>query len=1374
MSMQTPFEPYPGLRPYRETEKNNFFGRETDAAILIDKILTNRFTLLFAASGVGKSSLLQAAVIPRLKSSLGENLVVVYHSDWVSEPVQTVKAAVLKALQTKETFPKDLELAEEDLHGLLSLACVFVRPPLVLILDQFEEFFRYQRATRSFNEFIDQLVAVLADKSLAVSLVFSMREDFALELNAFKNKLPTLLFENFYRLEKLNRDNTLIAIKAPVEQLGYQYEPRLLEWLLADLLNREYDYRASQSIAEIRMTAEPPYLQIVCAQLWELNKNDPEKMIRLASYEKAGRAQGIVKNYIQGILTGFSHAEKQLASKAFDHLIGQRGVKIAYTAKALAEIGRVPEQDLAKVLDKLEAVRVLRRQQRGEEIWFELYHDMFSVSLSDWNREWKDKLLTKRILKIIGSTLLVLVIAFATIDFYVNNKFYHFHTNSQINSSNRVELWKGPAAESFWPFDLFNQRVYIAETPFLRSDLEPDKRFGQKNIEKYKELHEELIALQPIENRIISYANNGSYQGDRSALSLAELMLLSNSKEQSFKTLNTLLKINIPAVARFYYKNLESNSVYSSGYIQSGNISAGIYLKAKGFFNPSNLDNAPDSVKEFWQSQLSAMALDPKVLEAWLQWGIYPSFIKKLSLNLEVSKSISYLNKLVDALDEDSSVYEDAILTLADLELKKIEPRLLDLIKDKKIFETSSNNIELPTGEQLNSLVALQVESLLPSLIEVLDNGSLEQRSIMALLLSKLNSTEAIPALVRQLSTDNYEAAADALGQLNTIYLIDFLISTLSDEKSSEYEKLGAITTLKRLKAVTAIPVLLEILRVSNNENLIKASANALGDLKSAAAIPLLANRFDKVKNGNNYDLKKVFIKNLKKLDAKNFSEIFLSILKRNKGNVIDSLDALSTLSIATAKDDVLQWLSENERSRLYEEALVYAAKMNIDLATVKLLDAIDSRDFEFYISPIFPDALSVLSDLKVKAIIPSLLSKKNKVNVNYFDTKINLPEANYFLALNKLDIFLLYEIISKPEIFNLDEFYPFEAQQVLISPFLISSLKSINFSDKLSKRALLNAFSAIDTSISIPILMRFLKSNVSERRSKALFIALHLKSSEKLNLVQKSLLNQVLSTIDEKLININLSSLEELEQNKPVVKSQKILSVANDSLVSELKVELKKADEFAAKWRAQRDNASFSSISNQDNLINLYPNWKLFNYAFDLASSEPEEGIKLLAHNLYDVREGAAFGIAANSQLDVEFIKKLERLWLNTESPIEKYAFFRAIDMCLLRMENTGSSKELADLTQYLTELGTRKDKITKTLNPSKASILPRVEWTQVQLKWRADALEEIQSEFNAKHLPKFLEEYCLKPDGQPMPPGDCKNPLLQKLAPKSEVHHD
>jgi hypothetical protein len=80
-----------------------------------------------------------------------------------------------------------------------------VRHPLVLILDQFEEFFRYQRATASFQPFIEQLTAVITNPQLPVSLVLSMREDFALELNAFKPRLPTILFENFYRLEKLGR-----------------------------------------------------------------------------------------------------------------------------------------------------------------------------------------------------------------------------------------------------------------------------------------------------------------------------------------------------------------------------------------------------------------------------------------------------------------------------------------------------------------------------------------------------------------------------------------------------------------------------------------------------------------------------------------------------------------------------------------------------------------------------------------------------------------------------------------------------------------------------------------------------------------------------------------------------------------------------------------------------------------------------------------------------------------------------------------------------------------------------------------------------------------------------------------------------------------
>src|SRR5262245_15045766 len=100
-SLDSQAVPYKGLRPYEAEDRHNFFGRDVDCRILIDKILANRLTLLFAAAGVGKSSLLQAKVLTQLKDPQHENLDVVYYSDWVSAPLPTLKHQVLKTLQER-------------------------------------------------------------------------------------------------------------------------------------------------------------------------------------------------------------------------------------------------------------------------------------------------------------------------------------------------------------------------------------------------------------------------------------------------------------------------------------------------------------------------------------------------------------------------------------------------------------------------------------------------------------------------------------------------------------------------------------------------------------------------------------------------------------------------------------------------------------------------------------------------------------------------------------------------------------------------------------------------------------------------------------------------------------------------------------------------------------------------------------------------------------------------------------------------------------------------------------------------------------------------------------------------------------------------
>jgi hypothetical protein len=377
-------EPYKGLRPYEEQDQDNFFGREVEKHILIDKILTNRLTLLFAASGVGKSSLLQAAVMPELKAPIGENIDVVYHKDWFDDPDADLKQTLLTYLKNNYEISKEAQLEPpSSLNQVIQFCTIFTSEPLVIILDQFEEFFNYQKHKTGFKPFIHQLTKAILERETPTAFVFSMREDFALELNAFKPGLPTLLFNNFYRLEKLTKDTAKEAIEKPVAQLGFAYEPGLLDTLLNDLSRREQidSFGDTVSLTETMDVVEPPHLQIVCLQLWQADKNNSNRLITKVTYENKDKATGLLTNYFQTQVSQLSFVDKQLASLSFNYLVNKQGTKIAYPLQELAQRLRVEEKTLGATLDKLEQARILRKQKRQQIIWYELYHDIFSKNI---------------------------------------------------------------------------------------------------------------------------------------------------------------------------------------------------------------------------------------------------------------------------------------------------------------------------------------------------------------------------------------------------------------------------------------------------------------------------------------------------------------------------------------------------------------------------------------------------------------------------------------------------------------------------------------------------------------------------------------------------------------------------------------------------------------------------------------------------------------------------------------------------------------------------------------------------------------------------------------------------------------------------------
>ena len=523
-------EPYQGLRPYEEKDQDRFFGRDAECKILIDKILANKLTLLFAASGVGKSSLLQAAVIPKLKDPRQENLDAVYYNDWVTPPIKGLKDAVLRYLKDQQYIDANTIIEKDALKDFLGFCALFTRQPFILILDQFEEFFRYQRYQPDYQPFLEQLAAAITDRNTPIVVVISMREDFALELNEFKPHLPTLLFENFYRLERLSKENARLALVTPLKQVGFCFEKApgkdLLEALLTDLSTRELG-QTNQPVSELIDTVEPAYLQIICSQLWALDKNDPEKTLRYKTYTDKGKAKGLLETYVKSIVEHFTRNEQRLASLAFNHLVTQRGVKMAYTPEALAKlIDAKQAAPLAEVLGKLEQGRILRSQTRQGEQWYELYHDLFSRPIEQWNEGFKTKERNRRAIMAMAFFVAVIALSYSLFDGLSNRFNHHLRLSIKPEVSNGLEVYRGKANSP----DLFKQQRYIAESGYVYSQIEPDKLFSNKPLFAYDQLNTDLIATLPLVERITAYWEDGQ---QNTALDLARKSISNDNAQRS-------------------------------------------------------------------------------------------------------------------------------------------------------------------------------------------------------------------------------------------------------------------------------------------------------------------------------------------------------------------------------------------------------------------------------------------------------------------------------------------------------------------------------------------------------------------------------------------------------------------------------------------------------------------------------------------------------------------------------------------------------------------------------------------------------------------------------------------------------------------------
>ena len=386
--------PYVGPRPYEREDRRNFYGRQREARDLTSLILAERVVLFYAPSGAGKTSLLNAQVIPALE----ENDFNVLPTTRVGselppeiDPDDVENVFVFSALMGLGGGEAPAEaLLGHTLLSFLRQHCLEedapdYKPPIV-IFDQFEEILtthreRWQDARGFFEQMRDALRGMPT-----LGVVLAMREDHVAGLDPYAPLLPRRLRARF-RMERLDRKGALEAVKRPAQEAGCPFDPGVAERLVDDLCRIKVAVRGQQT-SVLGPFVEPVQLQVVCHRLWENLPEQEDNAIQWEEVEEFGNIDRALIDFYESALVRCVQ-ETEVSERWLRRWFGERLITPMQTRGLVLrgehETGGLPNE----AVDVLEAQYLIRADVRAGARWYELSHDRLVDPILQSNQAWE-------------------------------------------------------------------------------------------------------------------------------------------------------------------------------------------------------------------------------------------------------------------------------------------------------------------------------------------------------------------------------------------------------------------------------------------------------------------------------------------------------------------------------------------------------------------------------------------------------------------------------------------------------------------------------------------------------------------------------------------------------------------------------------------------------------------------------------------------------------------------------------------------------------------------------------------------------------------------------------------------------------------------
>jgi len=369
--------PFKFLDSYQQSDADVFFGREKETQDLYNALSGVKHLMVYGPSGSGKTSLVECGLRNQFSDADWYAITIRKGADINASVFASINSALLEKFEIDPVTKMPVDIQMEFGHAIEQLFTERYQP-VYLLFDQFEELLISGNADEK-KKFFTQLNKLVRNK-VPCRILLIMREEFIGHLSEFEPLCPSI-FQHRFRVEKMGRKNVEEVIYNILEAPKYKsyFKVDDSQKLAESILSKLPDKRKEIELAHV---------QVFLGELWDraqaVKKKEQLPVLSDNLIHDDDNLEAVLESFLKKQITALeSTYGERVPLELLAAMISERFTKLQLSetdiSGDLEHKKVVSKKPIAALLKELEQRRIIRTIKVGDEIQYEISHDVLAL-----------------------------------------------------------------------------------------------------------------------------------------------------------------------------------------------------------------------------------------------------------------------------------------------------------------------------------------------------------------------------------------------------------------------------------------------------------------------------------------------------------------------------------------------------------------------------------------------------------------------------------------------------------------------------------------------------------------------------------------------------------------------------------------------------------------------------------------------------------------------------------------------------------------------------------------------------------------------------------------------------------------------------------